>query len=201
MTQSLELIPSEGPPDSATHNRQNEPQGTPAYPPMAKIIPIMLAIYIVMFLVALDRLIVATATPQITDHFHSTNDIDWYGSAYMLTASASQLIYGRIYTFYPTKWVFIISILIFEIGSAICGAAPTSVALIIGRAIAGIGTGGISSGAVIIIALTVPLHLRPAFQGFAGAIFGIASVLGPILGGVFTTGTQRLPPRPFRIIM
>lgn len=105
----------------------------------------------------------------------------------MLTASASQLVYGRIYTFYPAKWVFLWSISIFEIGSAICGAAPSSVALIIGRAIAGLGTGGISSGMVIIIVLTVPLHQRPMFQGFAGAIFGIASVLGPILGGVFTT--------------
>ncbi|RAL05409.1 MDR family MFS transporter [Aspergillus ibericus CBS 121593] len=154
---------------------------------MAKILLILLAIYIAMFLVALDRLIVATATPQITDHFHSTNDIGWYGSAYMLTSSAAQLVYARNYTFYPTKWAFLFSIVIFEIGSAICGSAPTSLALILGRAIAGLGTGGISSGAVIIIALTVPLHLRPAFQGFAGAIFGIASVPGPILGGVFTT--------------
>lgn len=132
-------------------------------------------------------MIVATATPQITDYFHSLNDIGWYGCAYMLTASASQLVYGRLYTFYQAKWVFLVSIAIFEIGSAICGAAPSSTALIIGRAVAGLGTGGISSGMIIIIVLTVPLQQRPLFQGLAGAIFGIASVLGPILGGVFTT--------------
>ncbi|KAJ6109712.1 hypothetical protein N7486_001947 [Penicillium sp. IBT 16267x] len=134
-----------------------------------------------------DRLIVATATPKITDEFHSLTDIGWYGSAYMLTASASQLVYGRIYTFYPAKWVFLASILVFETGSAICRAAPSSIALIIGRAIAGLGTGGISAGAVIIIVFTVPLEKRPMYQGFMGAVFGIASVRGPILGGVFTT--------------
>ncbi|KAJ6013955.1 hypothetical protein N7540_008546 [Penicillium herquei] len=157
------------------------------YPPMSKIILIMLALYISMFLVSLDRLIVGTATPKITDEFHSVNDIGWYGSAYLLTSSASQLVYGRIYTFYPAKWVFIWSILVFEIGSAVCGAAPSSLALIIGRAVAGLGTGGISAGVMVIIVLTCPLQQRPMFQGFAGAIFGIASVLGPILGGVFTT--------------
>ncbi|KAJ5732008.1 hypothetical protein N7493_003489 [Penicillium malachiteum] len=157
------------------------------YPPMSKIIPIILAVYISMFLISLDRLIVGTAIPKITDEFHSVNDIGWYGSAYMLTSSASQLVYGRIYTFYPAKWVFILSILVFEIGSAVCGAAPSSIALILGRAVAGLGTGGISAGAMVIIVLICPLRQRPMFQGFAGAIFGISSVLGPILGGVFTT--------------
>ncbi|OKL59477.1 hypothetical protein UA08_05261 [Talaromyces atroroseus] len=179
-----------GPPPRKAEEKEEKVALTaeePKYPPLAETLLIMLALYMSMFLVALDRLIVATATPQITDHFHSTNDIGWYGSAYMLTASASQLVYGRLYTFYPAKWVFLFSIFVFEAGSAVCGAAPTSVALIIGRAIAGVGSGGISSGIVLIIVLIVPLRQRPAFQGFAGAIFGIASVLGPVLGGIFTT--------------
>ncbi|PYH75064.1 MDR family MFS transporter [Aspergillus vadensis CBS 113365] len=167
--------------------QQIETAGSPTYPPLAKTILVALALYIAVFLVSLDRLIVATATPKITDHFHSIGDIGWYGSSYMLAASASQLTYGRIYTFYPIKWVFLLSIFVFEVGSAICGAAPSSFILILGRAIAGLGTAGIYSGAVIIIALTVPLRLRPVFQGAVGAIIGVSSVLGPILGGVFTT--------------
>ena len=72
------------------------------------------------------------------------------------------MIFGKIYTFFPVKWVFLIAITIFEIGSAICGAAPNSTALIIGRAVAGIGSAGIFSGALIIIAYSIPLEKRPA---------------------------------------
>lgn len=105
----------------------------------------------------------------------------------MLTGCSFQLIMGRVYTFYSPKKVFLSSIAVFEIGSAICGAAPSSIAFIIGRAIAGTGSSGIFSGAIIIIMNLVPLHKRPLLQGMIGAIFGIASVVGPLLGGVFTS--------------
>ena len=105
----------------------------------------------------------------------------------MLTGCSFQLLMGRIYTFYSPKKVFLVTIALFEIGSAICGAAPNSTVFIIGRAIAGSGSSGIISGAIIIIMHTVPLHKRPVFQGGIGAIFGVASVAGPLLGGVFTT--------------
>jgi MFS family permease len=96
------------------------------------------------------------------------------------------LFYGRIYTFFPTKWIFLSGILIFEIGSAVCGAAPNSVSLIVGRAIAGFGSSGIFTGAIQIMLNTIPLHKRPLWQGLFGACFGVASVAGPLLGGVFT---------------
>lgn len=127
------------------------------------------------------------AIPRITDEFNSFGDVGWYGSAFLLTISAFQLLIGRIYTFYSPKWVFIVCIVIFEIGSAVCGAAPNSVALIVGRAIAGLGSAGIVSGAIILLVYAAPLHKRPFYQGFFGAVFGVASVAGPLLGGVFTT--------------
>jgi len=95
-----------------------------------------------------DRLIISTAIPQITNEFNSAGDIGWYGTAYLLTNCAFQLVFGKLYTVFSVKAIFLTSILLFEAGSALCGAAPNSVAFILGRAIAGLGAGGILSGVV-----------------------------------------------------
>lgn len=91
-----------------------------------------------------------------------------------------------MYSFFSIKWVYLTAISIFELGSLVCGAAPNSNALIIGRAVAGLGSAGVFSGVLIIIAFTVPLQQRPMYSGIVGAVYGIASVAGPLLGGVFT---------------
>ncbi|KAJ5002298.1 Efflux pump aflT, partial [Colletotrichum sp. SAR 10_99] len=142
--------------------------------------------FIALFLVALDRTIIATAIPRITDEFGSLGDIGWYGSAYMLTTAASQLVFGRVYKFYNLRWVFLGSIFVFEIGSLLCGVAPNSATLIAGRAIAGVGSAGIFTGAMMVMIPMVPLHKRPMFQGIFGMVFGLASVIGPLIGGGFT---------------
>lgn len=84
------------------------------------------------------------------DEFDSLGDIGWYGSAYLLTSCCFQLTFGKLYAEFNTKWVFITSLVIFEVGSVVCATAPSSVALVIGRAIAGIGVGGLFSGALIV---------------------------------------------------
>lgn len=104
----------------------------------------------------------------------------------MLTACATQLVVGRLYTFYNQKTVYLVSLFLFEVGSAVCGAAPNSVAFIIGRAIAGLGSAGIFIGSVLLMIPIVPLRKRPILQGIGGSIFGISSVVGPLLGGAFT---------------
>ncbi|KAH8772688.1 putative MFS multidrug transporter [Diaporthe sp. PMI_573] len=157
------------------------------YPTGLRLTLLMTSVFISMFLVALDRLIISTAIPQITDDFHSVTDIGWYGSAYLLTNCSFQLSFGKLYSFFSVKGVFLVSIGLFEIGSAICGAAPNSVAFIVGRAIAGLGSAGIFSGSITVIVYAVPLHKRPLFQGMFGAVFGLASVIGPLLGGAFTS--------------
>ena len=109
-------------------------------------------------------------------------DVTWYAGGYLISSCASQLIWGRIYKFYNTKLVALISILIFEIGSALCGAAPSSVAFIIGRAIAGLGSASIYSGTTVIITQIIPLHKRPIYMALLGMVFGVSSVVGPLLG-------------------
>lgn len=108
------------------------------------------------------------------------DDVGWYGAAYLLTTCSFQLIYGKFYTFYQIKWVYLSALFIFELGSFICGIAPNSLGLIIGRAIAGMGGAGIYSGALLIIANSVPLRQRASYMGLIGAMFAIASVAGPL---------------------
>ncbi|CAK7208728.1 hypothetical protein SCUCBS95973_000200 [Sporothrix curviconia] len=157
------------------------------YPTGIRLLLIMLSIFIGMFLVTLDRLIVSTAIPQITNEFNSAGDIGWYGTAYMLTNCAFQLLFGKLYGVFSIKATFLTSIVLFEVGSAVCGAAPSSVALIFGRAIAGLGAGGITAGVIAILVHSVALHKRPKYQGFFGGVFAVASVMGPLVGGAFTT--------------
>lgn len=157
------------------------------YPSGLKLVLIMTSMFVGMFLVSLDRLIVSTAIPEITNEFNSAGDIGWYGTAYMLTNCALQLVFGKIYTCFHVKHVFLTSIMLFEVGSAICGAAPSSIAFIIGRAIAGVGSGGVMSGVLVIVVYAVPLHNRPKWQGMIGAVFGVSSITGPLIGGAFTT--------------
>ena len=156
------------------------------YPKGLKLAIIMLALELAVLCVALDNTIIATAIPKITDNFHALDDVGWYGSAYLLTLCAFQLFFGRLYQSFSVKWVFLSCLFIFELGSLICGVAPTSTALIVGRAVAGVGAAGIFSGALIIIAFSTPLEKRAMYTALVSAVFGIASVVGPLLGGAFT---------------
>ncbi|KAG7290107.1 hypothetical protein NEMBOFW57_000102 [Staphylotrichum longicolle] len=145
------------------------------------------SVFLCMFLVALDRTIISTAIPAISNEFSSLDDVGWYGSAYLLTCCTFQLLFGKIYTVFSARAVLLVSTLLFEVGSAICGAAPTSVAFIIGRAVCGVGAAGLFAGTIVCIVYIVPLHQRPKFQGMFGALFGIASIVGPLIGGAFTS--------------
>ncbi|EEA18653.1 hypothetical protein TMatcc_010803 [Talaromyces marneffei ATCC 18224] len=156
------------------------------YPKGAKMFLIVVSLCLAVFLMALDNSVITTAIPKITDDFGSVLDVGWYGSAYLLTTASLQLIFGKIYTFWSIKLVFLSTIAVFELGSLICAVAPSSTAFIVGRAIAGSGSAGIFSGALLIITHTSPLAKRPTYIGLAGGMYGIASVAGPIIGGVLT---------------
>ncbi|KAF9734949.1 hypothetical protein PMIN06_011010 [Paraphaeosphaeria minitans] len=171
-------------------NLKTESKATPEQVPRSHpkvILPVVFSLCLAVFLTALDRTIIGVAIPAISNDFQSFNDISWYESAYLLTFAALQLPIGKLYTFFPAKWAFIALIFIFEIGSIVCAAAPNSTAFIIGRAIAGIGSAGNITGANVILSDLLPLEKRPKYMGFIGATFGLASVVGPLLGGVFAS--------------
>lgn len=138
------------------------------------------------FVVALDNTIIATAIPRITSIFDSLDDVGWYGSAYLLTTTSLQPSFGKVYTYFDVKWVYLSALLIFELGSILCAAATSSTMLIVGRAVAGAGAAALFSGAMTIIGYSVPLRKRALYIAALSSMFGIASVVGPILGGAFT---------------
>ncbi|EAQ86359.1 hypothetical protein CHGG_07612 [Chaetomium globosum CBS 148.51] len=156
------------------------------YPTGVAFTFIVVALVLSVFLRAdTTQTIVATAIPRITDEFKGLEDVAWYGSAFFMTVGGFQSTWGKIFKYFPLKISFLISIFIFEVGSLICGVAPNSTALIVGRAIAGVGAAGIGSGAYTIIAFTAPPKKRPIFTGIVGTAYGIAAVVGPLIGGAF----------------
>ncbi|CAG8591617.1 17224_t:CDS:10 [Acaulospora morrowiae] len=138
------------------------------------------------FLSALDQTIVATALPKIATEFKSLDKISWVATAYLLTETSFQPLYGKLCNIFGRKEMLLFAILVFELGSLLCGLASNMTVLITFRAISGLGAGGILSLALIIISDIVPLEDRGKYQGLVGAAFGLASLAGPLLGGAFT---------------
>src|SRR6478672_1065677 len=141
------------------------------------------ALMLGMFLAALDQTIVATALPTIVGDLGGLNHLSWVVTAYLLAATISTPLYGKLGDMLGRKPVFLAAILIFLAGSMLAGLAQSMGQLILFRALQGIGAGGLMVGAQAIIGDIVPPRERGRYMGFIGSVFAVSSVLGPLLGG------------------
>src|SRR5215470_7503294 len=163
--------PPDGPPPAVTDQR--------------RIYVIIGALLLGMLLAALDQTIVATALPTIAGDLHGLSHLSWVVTAYLLASTVSTPLWGKLGDLYGRKVFFEASIVIFLVGSALCGLAHSIFILIVFRAVQGIGGGGLLTGAQTIVADVVPPRDRGRYQGLFGSVFGVTSVIGPLIGGFF----------------
>jgi EmrB/QacA subfamily drug resistance transporter len=139
-----------------------------------------------MFLAALDQSIVGVALPKITSELGGLDKLSWVVTAYLLTSTAATPLWGKISDLLGRRPIFQASILVFLAGSVVCALAGSIEMMIVGRAVQGLGGGGLMSLALAVIGDIIPPRERGKYQGLFAAVFGVSSVAGPLLGGLFT---------------
>lgn len=174
MTDSLTSSPASAP-LVATENKRN-------------ILLVFAGLMVAMLLASLDQMIFSTALPTIVGELHGVDHMLWVTTAYILASTIMLPIYGKLGDLVGRKYLFIGAIALFIIGSVIGGLAPDMSWLIGGRAVEGLGGGGLMILAQAIIADVVPARERGRYMGVMGGVFALASVAGPLLGGWFTEG-------------
>jgi len=146
---------------------------------------VVVAILSSIFLYSLDNTVVADITPAAVNAFGDVVKLPWLSVGFLLGGAAVVLPFGKLYGLFDAKWLYIISSVIFNVGSAVCGAAPNMNALIIGRVLAGMGGNGMYLGVMTLLSVNTSDKERPGYLSFVGLIWGIGTVLGPVVGGAF----------------
>jgi EmrB/QacA subfamily drug resistance transporter len=152
----------------------------------AEIMVIVVALMLAMLLSALDQTIVSTALPRIASDLKGLNKLSWVVTAYLITSAVVTPLYGKISDQLGRKKIFQIAIVIFLLGSALCGFAQNMDQLILFRALQGIGAGGLMALVFAIIGDIIPPRQRGRYQGYFGGVWALSSIAGPLLGGLFT---------------
>jgi EmrB/QacA subfamily drug resistance transporter len=178
---------------AATTDQDQLPPGaggadTPGYLSHRQIIVVLFGVMAGMLLFALDQGIVGTALPRIVSELGGLDRLSWVVTAYLLTSTATTPLWGKISDLYGRRLIFQVAIVIFLVGSALSGLSQNMGQLIFFRALQGIGGGGLFAIALSIIGDVIPPRERGRYQGYFGAVFGVSSVAGPLLGGWLTDG-------------
>ncbi|KAL4789040.1 major facilitator superfamily domain-containing protein [Aspergillus venezuelensis] len=147
---------------------------------------VVMSILSCVFLFSLDNTIVADVQPAIIDEFGELSLLPWLSVAFLLGAASTVLLWSKCYGQFNCKWIYILTTAIFEVGSAVCGAAPNMSSLVVGRAICGLGGAGMYLGVMTILSMLTSQTERSIYLGITGMVWGTGTVLGPTIGGAFT---------------
>src|SRR5881396_528685 len=150
---------------------------------IGRILAIYSGLMVALFLAALDQTIVATALPKVVSDLGGISQYSWVFTAYMLTSTVTVPLYGKLGDVYGRKNLFLLAIVLFLLGSMLCGLSQSMTQLVVFRAVQGLGAGGLFPLSLAVIGNIVPPRDRGRWQGLIGGTFAAASIIGPAIGG------------------